>query len=319
MIQFSNSNSKIETINHSKNVVGLKKLIVFFIMICASVSLWGQQFIIDGKFTDNRAILLINLEKDSLLILTGKGDEIGGQGGAKYKILKVVSSEVDKEKAIVFALNDYFGNEEFNAVVVLYNRIIWGSLNPTKNSPTISITNLKDEEGYRFDFNEFLVAAEKKIKNTTTTSVSQQPRSTSNAPSTTNSQPPSGKIEKVWLEHNVYKNGEKGMNIHIHFNVNNMKGKICECNAYYNFANEQGSYIMTALERFTPSYENAKYEDFILFAPYKDFEWLINFKLPNSNLKNYDMKIQVTLGEKLPNNWYEKITESDFIRCTYNK
>jgi len=31
------------------------------------------------------------------------------------------------------------------------------------------------------------------------------------------------------------------------------------------------------------------------------------------------MKIQVELGERLPNNWYEKITESNFIPCTYNK
>ena len=42
MLQFSKLNRKMETRNHSKNGTNLKKLMVFFIAACVSVSLWGQ-------------------------------------------------------------------------------------------------------------------------------------------------------------------------------------------------------------------------------------------------------------------------------------
>ena len=50
---------------------------------------------------------------------------------------------------------------------------------------------------------------------------------TLSTPSTQTSQTPSGKIEKVWLEHNVYKNGEYGTNFHIHFHYQPRKIKNC--------------------------------------------------------------------------------------------
>lgn len=44
---------------------------------------------------------------------------------------------------------------------------------------------------------------------------------------------PSASIEKVWCEHGVFRNGQKGMEIHVKFHVKRMLGKTGRCNVYF--------------------------------------------------------------------------------------
>lgn len=86
------------------------------------------------------------------------------------------------------------------------------------------------------------------------------------------------KISKVWLEHGVYKNGVKGMNIHVKFTTDGLKnGKGC-CLAYFEHPKGTGlkdknnSYCTSGgkvccSEDFSPSYTNSSYNDFKMFMP----------------------------------------------------
>ena len=132
----------------------------------------------------------------------------------------------------------------------------------------------------------------------TTTTPKPQP------PSTANTQPPSGKIEKVWLEHNVYNGGEKGMNIHVKFSVNNMKGEtavLC-ANIYYN--NEEIAFRCSGGSNspsIKPAYDNTEYTDYVIFKSYNDFQ----SSLPRgkSDLK---VKVWMTDGKY-------RLDESDYV------
>ncbi|MBP5547808.1 MAG: hypothetical protein J6X58_02815, partial [Bacteroidales bacterium] len=90
---------------------------------------------------------------------------------------------------------------------------------------------------------------------------------------------PSAKIDKVWADHNVYKDGKKGMNIHGNVLVKKMKGQKVEfsCFIYDNDNNnvkttsDKYSSVTNQLvtyERDTPLYSSTRWEDFCLFLPY---------------------------------------------------
>ena len=89
-------------------------------------------------------------------------------------------------------------------------------------------------------------------------------------------------IENVWIEHNQYVNGQKGMIIHTHFNVHILKGVKISVAAFFFDSNEQplrgysGRYrtkdgIMCSGETVTLPYDDTEYEDFKLFMPYTEF------------------------------------------------
>lgn len=91
----------------------------------------------------------------------------------------------------------------------------------------------------------------------------------------------SASIHKVWQEHNVVVKGEKGMNIHVKFEVNNMLNITGSCNAYFRdkrgqplkdcngiYRSSDGQVAIS--ERFTPPYQNCSYDDFVLFMPYSE-------------------------------------------------
>jgi len=118
---------------------------------------------------------------------------------------------------------------------------------------------------------------------------------------------PSATIEKVWLEHNVVNKYDRGMNIHVHFTVNNMKGIEGYCNATFYLPNGESLHF-TAVERFTPSYDNAEYKDFVLFTIDSGLYTGIDYY----GLTN--MKVQITLY-----NGRTILGKSDFIPFTYNK
>lgn len=93
---------------------------------------------------------------------------------------------------------------------------------------------------------------------------------------------PYGEITKIWVDYNVYNGGEeKGMMIHVAFNVNNMLGKEGMVCAYFYFSDgtaltdTNGRYETTdgnvaVGKDFAPSYENSIYNDFHLFMPYSE-------------------------------------------------
>ena len=95
------------------------------------------------------------------------------------------------------------------------------------------------------------------------------------------SAPPKATISNLWVEHNVYEDGKKGMRIHFRLDADNMKGKTGRCSAY--FHKEDGTALVDLNDRycttdgkvgcgkdFTPRYENDYYEDFTLFMPYSE-------------------------------------------------
>lgn len=95
------------------------------------------------------------------------------------------------------------------------------------------------------------------------------------------SAPPKATISNLWVEHNVYEDGKKGMRIHFRLDADNMKGKTGRCSAY--FHKEDGTALVDLNDRycttdgkvscgkdFTPGYENTYYEDFTLFMPYSE-------------------------------------------------
>jgi len=118
-------------------------------------------------------------------------------------------------------------------------------------------------------------------------------------------------IDKAWLVENVNRDGKSGMGIHIKFTVEGMLNKQGRCVAWFYFshgnilARETGQYRtssghLSVAEQITPGYENALYEDFELFIPYKEFPYLGKGK--------HDLKVCVGIF-----NGSELLATSDFL------
>jgi hypothetical protein len=91
----------------------------------------------------------------------------------------------------------------------------------------------------------------------------------------------SGNIERVWVDHNVYKNDQKGMRIHVKFTARNMRNAEGRLTAYFYF--ESGAALkdyngkfktkeknVSVGWNFTPQEATAVYNDFTLFIPYSE-------------------------------------------------
>lgn len=91
----------------------------------------------------------------------------------------------------------------------------------------------------------------------------------------------SANIERVWVDHGVYKDEKKGMMIHVKFNVKNALGKNGKVVAYFNYQDGKaledfnGKYCTTeghicASSKFSPKYSSSNYNDFKIFMPYSE-------------------------------------------------
>lgn len=122
---------------------------------------------------------------------------------------------------------------------------------------------------------------------------------------------PSASIDRVWVDHNYFYGGNKGMMIHVKFTTYKMLNKQGECNAYFYFENgtalkDYNGYYKTVSgkvsvgETFTPSYESSEYSDFKLFIPYTE--------LHISSSGSYSLKFQLQIfhGQKV-------IATSDYV------
>lgn len=95
----------------------------------------------------------------------------------------------------------------------------------------------------------------------------------------------STKFTKIWLEHNVIQNGEKGMKVHVAFDISGMKGQNCKAIAYFDHPkgtgvkDRNGRYCTTggtvcSTTNFTPGYPNTTYSDLAIFIPNSELHLL---------------------------------------------
>ena len=94
-----------------------------------------------------------------------------------------------------------------------------------------------------------------------------------------------GNIERVWVTYGATRGWgmymTQGIEVHLDFNVKNLKGTGCNAVAYFEFSNGQrlfdgnGQYRATdgqvsAYQNFTPAYANTRYEDLTIYIPYDE-------------------------------------------------
>jgi tetratricopeptide (TPR) repeat protein len=126
-----------------------------------------------------------------------------------------------------------------------------------------------------------------------------------------------GRVEKVWVDHNIYQNGYKGMKIHVKFTVYNMLGKTGNCVAYFEYSNGtnlrdyNGSYrtksgTVSTSTSFTPNYENCIYENLVVFIPYSELH------LSSGGTHSLRFKVEIHSSRK---KYY--ITQSEYTYFTY--
>ena len=127
---------------------------------------------------------------------------------------------------------------------------------------------------------------------------------------------PKAKIHKVWAEHNVMYDGKKCMEIHVKFEVDNMKGKTGRVTAYfytdsgtaltdYNSSYRTTSGKVSVGEDFTPSYDNSIWNDFVLYIP--------NSELHITNSGDYKFFVNIWSHNS------DDLAESDWVSFTYGK
>lgn len=91
----------------------------------------------------------------------------------------------------------------------------------------------------------------------------------------------SAKINKVWVDYDVYEDGKKGMRIHVNMSAYNLNSKQCRAVVYFytesgtKLKDTNGSYRTSAGDvscgkNFTPHYNSSSFEDFTIFMPYSE-------------------------------------------------
>lgn len=112
---------------------------------------------------------------------------------------------------------------------------------------------------------------------------------------------PNARLERMWVEHNVVKEGKKGMRIHAKFAINNLKNKRCMMIAWFYHKNgdvlkdlDQSYYTpsgqVSAYSYFTPTYDRATVTDLGIFIPYD--------QLHCAGAEKYDLKFMIGLHRK---------------------
>lgn len=112
---------------------------------------------------------------------------------------------------------------------------------------------------------------------------------------------PTAEIERIWMDHNVYQNGEKGMKIHVHFTNKNMKDKRIYVYAYFyqednttQLHDQYGNALCTYASS-TPQYDSSTYEDFDLFISHSD----LNMAPGTNGTFSFDISIKNSEGNEL--------------------
>lgn len=85
-------------------------------------------------------------------------------------------------------------------------------------------------------------------------------------------------INNKWIEHDVVEDGVKGIELHVDFLINGLKGKECKIIVYFEepkgsgLKDLNGRYCTTGghvcvSKKFVPTYDNSHYSDFDIFMP----------------------------------------------------
>lgn len=113
---------------------------------------------------------------------------------------------------------------------------------------------------------------------------------------------PSAEIKRIWVDHNTYQNGQKGMRIHIRFTVDNMNGKTIYGYALFYYGDN-----VTPLKDIygnnlsfssygTPNYDGCRFEDFQIFVPYDG----LNMQTGAGSIDlSFDISIRTSSGTEL--------------------
>lgn len=89
------------------------------------------------------------------------------------------------------------------------------------------------------------------------------------------------KFQEIWVDHNVNLNGNKGMIIHVKFDIYGMLNKTGQCAAYFYYSNgnplkDNNQSFRTSTGNvathvnFTPNYDGCTFNDLTIFMPYSE-------------------------------------------------
>ena len=126
-------------------------------------------------------------------------------------------------------------------------------------------------------------------------------------------------VDKVWVDHNIYQDGAKGMLIHVKFDVANALGENCKCVAYFykvdgsklkdtnnRFCTVDGQ--VSTSEDFSSPYESSYWKDFSFFMPYSEL---------HVNSKN-DLYFELVFFIYHSDGKYEEIGRYSKVTFTYD-
>lgn len=112
---------------------------------------------------------------------------------------------------------------------------------------------------------------------------------------------PVAEIERIWVDHNVYEDGSKGMRIHVKFSNRNLKGRRISVYAYFyqedNVTELHDPYgnPLSCHDSSTPQYDNSTYEDFDIFISHS----ALNMSPGTQGTFSFDISIQDDSGNQL--------------------
>lgn len=126
------------------------------------------------------------------------------------------------------------------------------------------------------------------------------------------------KINRIWVDYNTFNGGQKGMMIHIDFEVMGLKNHIINPVAYFYFSNGNrlndydGSYHTTdgqvsVGDTSKADYDGTQWNDFKLFMPYNQL---------HMGTGNYDLKFQIEIHDKTSG---KSLLRSDYQGFTFSR
>jgi len=125
-------------------------------------------------------------------------------------------------------------------------------------------------------------------------------------------------IDQVWVDHNIYQDGIKGMTIHAKFTVEGLYQSTGHIAAYFYYSNGDplldfnGRYDsadgkVSVGSDFSPGYENTLYSDFELFIPYDELHMADG---------EHNLKLQVLIFQQVNGDW-QSMVRSDYVGFQY--
>lgn len=133
----------------------------------------------------------------------------------------------------------------------------------------------------------------------TSKSQEQKPKQAENKPIQVPNLPVTATISKIEVNHNVLHSGQPGIQICMAFSIQHRKGILCEMNGY--FYDEHGHSLLDVNNKFrtvsgkvcigtnfTPEFDDALFNDYLLFMPYVELDQPDGSRKLSFNVQIYD-------------------------------